>query len=90
MHRKVLECILDRLNDSHFKVSCACQDCVVSLIQFYPGLISIHLEEMIPKLLINLTDIKEKVSQKANLLLNLIQRVLNKEELISPLLKFLE
>jgi hypothetical protein len=42
------------------------------------------------KLIINLTDIKEKVSSKANLLLNWIHKIYSSDEIVPQIVKFLE
>lgn len=90
MVNKIIELHIDHISDTHFKVIAACSESLILLLEYKKQEIFKYLDKLIPKLLQNLTDSKQNVSQKANFILNQIQRLYHADELILPIQKYLE
>lgn len=72
MFCKIVNLHFDHLDDPHFKVILVVHKSFGKLIHSFGETLEPYLSEIIPRLLINLSDKREKVNSSANFLLNLL------------------
>lgn len=72
MFCKIVNLHFDHLDDPHFKVILVVHKSFGKLIHSFGETLEPYLSEIIPRLLINLSDKREKVNNSANILLNLL------------------
>ena len=72
MFCKIVNLHFDHLDDAHFKVNLVVHKSFGKLIHSFGETLEPYLSEIIPRLLINLSDKREKVNNSANILLNLL------------------
>ena len=88
---KLVEAVGLRIADTHFKVSLAVMECVSKYLQLSPDFmddLETAVDELIPKLLINISDKKEKVAKSAGLLIESLRGSYGSDSLL-PALVFL-
>lgn len=70
---RIIQTHVDHMNDQHFKVILAVQESFGKIVHSFSETLEPHLGEIIPRLLVNLSDEREKVSKSANLLMNTLK-----------------
>ena len=69
---KIVNLHFDHLDDQHFKVILVVHKSFGKLVHSFGETLEPYLSEIIPRLLVNLSDKREKVNSSANILLNLL------------------
>lgn len=70
---RIIQTHVDHMNDNHFKVILVVQESFGKIIHSFSETLEPHLGDIVPRLLANLSDAREKVSKSANLLLNTLK-----------------
>jgi CLIP-associating protein 1/2 len=81
---------IQHLTDPHVKVIGACIGLLTKLITLFPEKILVHIDRVIPPVVISLSENKEKLYNSANFLLNLIIKLYQSDDLVPVLLRALE
>jgi len=74
MFCKIVNLHFDHLDDPHFKVILVVHKSFSKLINSFGETLEPYLGEIIPRLLVNLSDKRDKISSSANILLNLLNQ----------------
>ena len=87
---KIIQTHFDHLNDMHFKVILVVQESFGKLIHSFSETLEPYLGEIIPRLLVNLSDKKETVNKSANLLLSSLNQRYGGDKLIKYFISVLD
>jgi hypothetical protein len=90
MFCKIVNLHFDHLDDSHFKVILVVHKSFSKLINSFGETLEPYLSEIIPRLLVNLSDKREKISSSANILLNLLNQRYGGDKLLKYFLNVLD
>lgn len=74
MFCKIVNLHFDHLDDPHFKVILVVHKSFGKLIHSFGETLEPYLSEIIPRLLVNLSDTREKINKSAGMLLNLLSQ----------------
>ena len=86
----IVDKCVNHLTDAHFKVVSNALNCIGLLIVTFTSLLQNSLETIIPKVLYNISDRKEKVANAANYVLELLHTNYEADSLIAPFIRCLD
>ena len=87
---RIITVHFDHLNDAHFKIILLVQDSLCKLFNFFYKTLEPYLGDIMPKVLLNLTDKNEKVNKSAFMLLSLMKQSYGGDTLVPYILRVLE
>ena len=90
MFCKIVNLHFDHLDDPHFKVILVVHKSFSKLINSFGETLEPYLSEIIPRLLVNLSDKREKISSSANILLNLLNQRYGGDKLLKYFINVLD
>ena len=88
MFERITKVHFAHLNDAHFKIVLLVQDSLCKLFSFFYKTLEPYLGEIMPKVLLNLTD--EKVNKSAFMLLSLMKQSYGGDTLAPYIVRVLE
>jgi hypothetical protein len=90
MFCKIVNLHFDHLDDPHFKVILVVHKSFSKLINSFGETLEPYLSEIIPRLLVNLSDKRDKISSSANILLNLLNQRYGGDKLLKYFMNVLD